>query len=304
MSSNSSSATNQNLILYHICALIPVTVWGASFISTKVLLTEGLNAVEIYIYRFLLAYVLTFLVCPKPFMSNSWRDELKFLICGVCGGSIYFIAENTAVIYTLVSNVSLIVALSPLLTTLIVGVMYKDDRPSKGMIFGSVVAFLGVGCVIFNSSFVLSIKPFGDLLALLAALSWAIYSVVLRSLSAVYSTWFISRKTFFYGLITALPFLLFERGYATWSVLSQPAVYGNLLFLGIICSMAAYIFWSIAVAKLGALKSGNYIYVSPLVTLIMSAWLLGEKVSIIGYIGCALILLGLILSEKLKVSDK
>lgn len=299
MSSRESS--NQNSLLYHICALIPVTVWGASFISTKVLLTEGLNAVEIYIYRFLLAYVLTFLVCPKPLMSNSWKDELKFAVCGICGGSIYFIAENTAVIYTLVSNVSLIVALAPLLTTLIIGVMYKDDRPSKGMLAGSVIAFLGVGCVIFNSSFVLSIKPFGDLLALLAALSWAIYSIVLRSLSAVYSTWFVSRKTFFYGVVTALPFLLFEPSCATWEMMTRPVVLGNLLFLGLVCSMAAYIFWSVAVAKLGALKSGNYLYVSPLVTLLLSALLLGENVSVIGYAGCGLILAGLILSEKLKI---
>lgn len=299
MSSRESS--NQNSLLYHICALIPVTVWGASFISTKVLLTEGLNAVEIYIYRFLLAYVLTFLVCPKPLMSNSWKDELKFAVCGICGGSIYFIAENTAVIYTLVSNVSLIVALAPLLTTLIIGVMYKDDRPSKGMLAGSVIAFLGVGCVIFNSSFVLSIKPFGDLLALLAALSWAIYSIVLRSLSAVYSTWFVSRKTFFYGVVTALPFLLFEPSCATWEMMTRPVVLCNLLFLGLVCSMAAYIFWSVAVAKLGALKSGNYLYVSPLVTLLLSALLLGENVSVIGYAGCGLILAGLILSEKLKI---
>ena len=299
MSSRESS--NQNSLLYHICALIPVTVWGASFISTKVLLTEGLNAVEIYIYRFLLAYVLTFLVCPKPLMSNSWKDELKFAVCGICGGSIYFIAENTAVIYTLVSNVSLIVALAPLLTTLIIGVMYKDDRPSKGMLAGSVIAFLGVGCVIFNSSFVLSIKPFGDLLALLAALSWAIYSIGLRSLSAVYSTWFVSRKTFFYGVVTALPFLLFEPSCATWEMMTRPVVLCNLLFLGLVCSMAAYIFWSVAVAKLGALKSGNYLYVSPLVTLLLSALLLGENVSVIGYAGCGLILAGLILSEKLKI---
>lgn len=301
MSSHKSSIKTQNSLIYHICALIPVTVWGASFISTKVLLTEGLNAVEIYIYRFLLAYLLTFLVCPKPFMSHSWKDELKFLVCGVCGGSIYFIAENTAVIYTLVTNVSLIVALAPLLTTLIIGVMYKDDRPSKSMLTGSVIAFIGVGCVIFNSSFVLSIKPFGDLLALLAAVSWAIYSIVLRSLSAMYSTWFISRKTFFYGVISALPLLAFEPSCATWEMFCRPAVWGNLAFLGLICSMAAYVLWSLAVGRLGALKSGNYLYVSPLVTLLLSAWLLGEQVSIIGYLGCALIMAGLIISEKLKM---
>ena len=197
-------------LVYHLAALLIVLAWGVSFVSTKVLLDNGLRPAEIYIYRFLLAYLLVLCVCHKRLFSNSLRDELLFATCGLCGGSIYFIAEKTALEYTLVSNVSLITAISPLLTTFLIGMIYKSERPSKGIYIGSIVALLGVACVIFNSSFVVKMNPIGDLLSFAAALSWAVYSLVLRKLNALYSIMFISRKTFFYGVLTALPFMLFQ----------------------------------------------------------------------------------------------
>ena len=295
----SGKSESQSQLLYHLGALLAVTAWGASFISTKVLLQNGLNPVEIYVYRFVLAYLCTLLICPRPFFSRSLRDELMFMLCGVCGGSIYFIAENMAVEYTLVSNVSLLTTTSPLITAIIVAVLYKSERVNKPMIFGSLVALTGVGCVIFNSSQEMQVNPIGDMLALLAALCWAIYSLVLRPLSAVYSTWFISRKTFFYGVITALPFLALEEQPFNLGALCKPEVMGNLLFLGLFASLIAYLLWGRTVRHLGAVKAGNYLYLAPVVTLALSAVVLHEHVSYMGYIGCALILLGLIVSERM-----
>ena len=285
------------MVWCHLGAVLAMVAWGISFVSTKVLLDNGLNAVEIYIYRFGLAYVLLLLMCHKKLLSNNWRDELLFLTCGLCGGSIYFIAENIALQYTLVSNVSLITTTSPLLTTLLLGALYKSERPSAGVLAGSVIAFLGVGCVIFNSSFVIKMNPFGDLLALGAAFTFAIYAVILRRLNAFYSATFITRKTFFYGVLTAIPFLSMESEYASIDVLLRPAVWGNFLFLSAFASVFAYMIWSIAIKKMGTVKASNYLYFQPVVTLIASAWILSEKVTIVGYTGCALILIGVWLSD-------
>ena len=217
-----------NLLLYHVGAAVAVIGWGVSFISTKVLLDNGLHPIEIYIYRFALAYVALLLFCHDRIMSNSWRHELIFMLSGLFGGSIYFISENVALEYTLVSNVSLITSLSPLLTVLLIGFVYRSDRPGKETILGSIIAFLGVGLVIFNSSFSLSINPLGDLLSLLAAMSWAIYSIVIKKLNPLYSALFITRKTFFYGVITAIPFLLIEPEITPPTVLLEPVLLANL----------------------------------------------------------------------------
>lgn len=288
-----------SLIWYHLGALLTITAWGVSFVSTRVLLDNGLRPAEIYVYRFVLAYLIVFCACHKKIWANSWRDELLFMTCGLCAGSIYFIAENTALEYTLVSNVSLITSVSPLLTAIMVGAIYKSERPSRGTIIGSLVAFMGVSCVIFNSSFVIKMNPLGDMLSLLAALSWAIYSLVLRRLNALYSVMFITRKTFFYGVITAIPFMLLEPTDTTVDVLLRPEVWSNLLFLGVFASMLAYLIWAQAIKHLGAIKASNYLYIQPIITLIASVLLIDEHITVVGYIGCILILLGVWLGDKL-----
>ncbi len=304
-----SFSSKSSLLLYHAGAAIAVIGWGISFISTKVLLGSGLNPIEIYIYRFAIAYLALLIFSHKRIRSNSWRHELLFMLGGMVGGSIYFIAENVALEYTLVSNVSLITSLSPLLTVLLIGFLYRSERPGKETILGSTVAFLGVGLVIFNSSFNLSINPLGDLLSLLAAFCWAIYSIILKRVNPLYSALFITRKTFFYGVITALPFLLIESEIASPSVLMQPKLLLNLLFLALYCSMFAYLLWAMAIGKLGAVKANNYMYFQPVVTLVFSFLILGEKISAVGYTGCAMILLGVWMSDylqqrKLRVKNK
>lgn len=288
------------MVLAHAGALLCIAMWGVSFVSTRVLLDNGMLPVEIYIYRFALAYILILLFCHSRIRSYSWRDEGLLALCGILGGSVYFLAENFALRYTLVSNVSLLTSMSPLITALIVGFIFKGDRPGSGMLLGSAIAFVGVGCTIFSSSFNLEINPLGDLLAILAAFSWAFYSLVLRKLNATYDVWFITRKTFFYGVVTALPFLLFEPPHFTpVDIVKSVPVLSNLLFLGLGASLVAYVLWAETVRTMGAVKANNYMYLQPIFTLIFSYIVLDETVGFFGYLGCGLILGGLWLGDYL-----
>ena len=293
----SKSIKSKTNIIAHAIALIVVIAWGVSFVSTKELLDAGLHPLEIYIYRFVLAYVLLLAINHKKIISNSWSDELWFLAAGVCGGSLYYLAENTALVYTLSTNVSLITSLTPLLTVFLVGFLYKSEKPSSGVYIGSVVAFLGVGFVIFNSSFNLKMNPLGDILSFAAALVFAFYSLILRRLNAQYSGTVITRKTFFYGVVTALPFLLLEPSLVPIGDLMKPAILGNLAFLGVICSLLAFLGWTEAIKGIGAVSASNYLYFQPVVTLIVAAIILGEPITTIGVTGCVLILTGVWLSE-------
>lgn len=291
---------NSSPVLYHLLAFFVAAVWGVSFVSTSKLLDAGIQPTEIYIIRFVIAYLVILALTFRKIMSDSLKDEVLFMICGLCGGSIYYIGENTALQYTLVTNVSLLVTLSPIITVLLTKMMYKTEQLSKDFIVGSIIAFIGVACVIFNSSFNIEVKPLGDLLSIFAAVSFAIYCIVVKKLNARYDTLFISRKIFFYGVITALPFLTFQDHFMDFAILKEPVVWMHILFLGVVCSMLAFILWNEAINKLGASRASNYLYFSPVITLIASVWLLNENVSIVGYIGCALTIGGVIVSEKVK----
>lgn len=284
----------------HIAAFATVAMWGYSFVSSKVLLDNGLGPVHIYFYRFVIAYLLILIVSHKRLWASNWRDEGLFVLCALTSGSLYFIAENTALQYTLTTNVSLLTSLSPLITAMLVGLVYKTEKIGMGTWLGSAIAIIGVGCVVLNSSASLEVRPLGDFLALSAALSWAFYSLMLRKLNAHYDVWFISRKTFFYGILTAIPFMIFEQeSVPVANIISRPEVIGNLLFLGVGASFIAYVLWALTIKQVGAVKANNYMYLQPIVTLVVSAIVLGEHVTLIGYLGILMILGGLWAGENI-----
>lgn len=282
--------------------IITVSAWGTSFISTKVLMDRGgFTPVQMYTYRFSAAYLLLLLyTCRKSLLSKNWRDELTFLVCGVCSGSLYFITENFALKHTTAGNVSLLASISPIFTTILMGVFYRV-RIGSGVILGSVIAFIGVGFIVFSGGDGMEIHPAGDLLALSAALSWGIYSIAVKRLLPVYNSFFITRKLFFYGSVTSLP-LLFAAGapyhLETLVDMAHPEYVLNFLFLVLMCSVMAYLLWNESIKILGAVTANNFLYGQPLVTMVAAALILHDPFTMLGGIGCVLIVGGLVLSDK------
>ena len=105
-----------------------ILVWGISFLNTRVLLDAGLTPTEIFVARFTIAYVSLLVVSRFKVRYTGWRDELLFVVCGVAGGSAYFIAENTALELTLISDVAVLVSTAPLTTALMGAIFYRDER--------------------------------------------------------------------------------------------------------------------------------------------------------------------------------
>jgi len=196
------------------------------------------------------------------------RDELTLSVAGITGGSLYFLTENMALEYAPASNVSLIVCTAPVWTAGLMSLLYRGERMTRRQAVGSALAFAGMVLVVLNGRFVLRLSPRGDMLALSAALLWMVYSLVIKRIGGRYPAVFITRKVFFYGLLTILPVFVFQPFSITSEVLARPAVWGNLLFLGIVASMLCYVLWNAAMHRLGAVRTTNYIYFNPLVTII------------------------------------
>lgn len=284
-------------IKYHLLALAVIVVWGVSFVNTKVLLDYSLNPTEIFIYRSVVAY--TGLVVWSRFKIRvyPWRDEALMALLGLLGGTCYFIFENTALKLTLVTDVAILVALNSLFTTLLAAAFLREERFTWVKLVGSIVAFAGVGLLTFTGGFVWGDGLLGDLLAILAAAVWAVYSIILKRINKRCSILDITRKVFFYGVLFALPLLQWQ-GPMHWSILAVPAVAANLLFLSLICSMVAFFIWGEVTVRIGAILTANYLYLSPVVS-VAAAWLIyGETIGCVGLLGCLLVLVGIILVER------
>ncbi|MDO4335644.1 MAG: DMT family transporter [Bacteroidales bacterium] len=307
MSATRKSDWKQSKQTGHIAALITVMCWGCSFISSKILMDDaGMTPVEVFVYRFSIAYLIILILTIRNIRSRSWADECQFALCGICSGTLYFLMENYALMYTSTGNVSLLSSLSPIFVAILLAIIYKT-RMRRGEIVGSGVAFAGVALVILSESISkglgFSINPLGDLLSLSCALSWAIYSIAVKRLIPFYNSLFITRKLFFYGLLTSVPLLIMQQQPLHFGVLldfSQPKYIMNLLFLAVMCSTVAYLLWNEAMKLIGPLAANNYIYLQPPITMIAGFWLLGETIYPFGYIGCALVLAGLVIADKKK----
>lgn len=296
--------TSHNNIRFHILAFFVVLIWGTTFVSTKTLINNGLTAINIYIARILLAYICICFIAPKKLFADTTKDELTLVAMGITGGSLYFLTENYALAYSFASNVSLIVCTTPLFTTILYSIISKEEKFSKRHLLGSIIAFIGMTFVVLNGHFVLNLSPIGDFLALMAAFSWAIYSCLIKKISRKYSNLFITRKVFFYGLLTALPVATFTGFNYSTQILSQPIILCNILFLGLIASMLCFVLWNVVIKHLGVIQSSNYIYLNPVVAVICSAFILSEKITQYALLGMMLILLGIFISQntqKIKV---
>lgn len=288
-----------NTWIYHLMAFATVAIWGCTFVSTKVLMLNGLSPAQIFTLRFLIAYVMMLAVYHSRLWADSWRDELKMMLLGISGGSLYFLSENEAMNFTSTTNTSLIVCSCPLFATLLVRLVYRSTtRISMMQLGGSLLAFAGMVIVVLNGRFVLHLSPLGDALAFTACLSWSVYSLLMKWVSAKYGAAFITRKVFFYGVLTILPYYIFYPTLPTAAVLTKPVVVGNLAFLGCLASMICFLTWNWCISKLGAVKATNWVYFNPITTMIFASWVLGEKITPYFLAGATCILLGMFVADR------
>ena len=286
-------------VFYHLVAFLTVAIWGTTFVATKVLMLNGLSPAQIFTLRFTIAYVLMLCFNHRRIFSDSWKDEAKMALLGISGGSLYFLSENEAMNFTTTTNTSLIVCSCPLFATLLVRLVYRhSSRINAIQLLGSLLAFVGMIIVVLNGRFVLHLSPVGDALAFTACMCWAVYSLLMKSVSGCYSAAFITRKVFFYGVLTILPYYLFVPGLPSLDIFAKPQVIGNLLFLGCLASMICFLTWNWCISKLGAVKATNWVYFNPITTMIFASWVLGEKITPYFLIGAACILLGMYVADR------
>lgn len=296
---------NKKTIAGHITALITIVIWGTTFISTKILLAD-FTPIEILFFRFLLGLLVLIIVYPKRLRLKDKRQEFTFAAAGLCGICLYYLLENIALTYTMASNVGVIISVAPFFTAVLSHVFLKTEEKLKAQFFvGFIVAMTGI-CLISFSGSELELNPVGDILAIVAAFVWAVYSLLTRKISSYgYNTIQTTRRIFTYGILFMLPFLfVFDFGLDVQKLV-KPEYALNLIYLGLGASALCFVTWNYAVKVLGAVKTSVYIYIVPVITVVTSVIVLKEEITRMAAIGIGLTLIGLFLSEsKLKFKKR
>ncbi len=284
---------------YYVLAIMIVAVWGSTFSATKALASSGMTTPGTFFFRFFGAWLLLLaLSCKKGLLATSLLDELKLALTGLLGGTLYYWLQNTALTMSQTTNVSFLMSFCPLITIVLASLFFKDQKITGNIVVGLLFALTGAGFVIFSGRHDLHLSPEGDVLALMAAVSWACYSLLLRPLARKYSSLFVSRKTFFYGWVSS--FSLFARSglAADVSLLAgNIPVLLDVVYLTVFASVFCYWAWGKVVSGLGPVRSASFLYLDPFFSTLFSFLLMDEVMTWRLATGLCLIFAGVFIAQ-------
>lgn len=278
--------------------LITVSLWGSSFVATKIVLSE-LNPLSIIILRQILGALLLLGVAISTNRTVSIdRKNFTRIFSLALIAVLHLWIQVTGMKYTSASNTGWIIGFSPIFMAIIGAFSFKEKLNPK-RIFGILIAFCGLMILISNGNLgnIDLISNKGDFLILLSALTWGIYSAVNKKITSTYPPLLIILFSFIMMTIILIPFTINEAFFISLIHLSLNS-WIAIIYLGVFNSGVAYVFWAQALKEMEAAKVGAFLYLEPFVT-VFTAWLvLNENITLIAILGGIIITFGVIIVNK------
>lgn len=276
-------------------ALFAVVVWGASFIATKVAL-QDVSPVTVVWLRFTMGVVIlgAAVAMRRQFALPRKSEWAYFALLGFLGITFHQWLQSNGLQTSEAGTTAWIVATTPVFMA-ILGRFILKERLGWLKTLGIFLAFGGVLLVVskgdLSSVSVGRLGAPGDKLILVSAVNWAVFSVLSRRGLKSYPAglmmfyvmtlgWLFTSVLFFAGANTAEIANLTFNGWL------------GIAFLGVFCSGLAYIAWYDALQALSAAQTGVFLYIEPLVAVVVAFFVLGEPITLASLVGGAVILFG------------
>ncbi|KAA8999471.1 EamA family transporter [Affinibrenneria salicis] len=299
---------NNKKLCAHLSLYLATSIWGSSFIFTKVILLADVPPITTAGLRFFFSFILLYIyiaITKKTSLRVSFRELLNYAILGFLGVTIFYWSENVSLLYISTASSSLIRALVPALT-LIMSFFVFGEKVTFTKLAGLIIAFIGSMVIILDSANFNSLINInvGYLYSFLATVTFALYSILTKVLTNNKNP----LKVIFYGFVFGTLFLI-PLGISEYSKLYSITITLNLilgfLYLIVFCSILSFFFWSWGLKFIDAGIASTYMNNVPLVTMVLGTLFLGEYLSGYLIIGGIFILSGIYLSSiKSKESER
>lgn len=288
----------RSIILTHLELLFVVAIWAGTFVATKIVL-EQIPPVLSALYRYVIASLILLALNFRGMEKIERSDYPQMVLLSLTGVTLYYLLQHYGINYTNATDASILISLSPVFIGLISWLLLKEPiRPVT--VLGLATAFVGSLLVITDGNFSwgqAGPRFWGDVLILLTAVSWAFYSVYGKKLLGRYRTGTLITWTTVIGTLFLVPFSIPELLHTTIQCPNW-FIWLNLLYLGGAASVYGYLAWYRALERLPAVTVGSYLYFRPLLTGIIAALVLGERVGAFVVAGGVLIIVGAYLSSR------
>lgn len=271
--------------------------WGLSFIWYKQAYPE-FRPISLVLFRLVISFVLLFIytIFQGKLKLPKVTDLKYFFLLAFCEPLTYFLGESFGMQLVSSTLASILIATIPLITSFIAFYLYKEQLGLRRY-FGILLSFLGVVFVVYFDGSI-GAAPFkGIILMMLAVVSAACYSIVLKRLSIVYSALIIVCYQNLIGIIYFLPiFLVYDAPVVNWKIYSMHD-FLPVIYLAVFASTLAFLFFIRGVQKLGVSKAIVFTNFIPIVTALCAGIMLNEKMSFIKITGILLTISGLLLTQ-------
>ena len=285
----------------YIKLILSTIIWGGSFIATKIAIQEISPAAVVWL-RFLIGITILGIYALKEgeLKIESWKDGFILAGLGFIGITLHQWLQSQGLVTSEATTTAWIVSTNPVFIALF-GWMILRERLSGLTIAGILLAMFGVLLVATKgdmlSLFSTGTRTPGDLLIMISAPNWALYTVLSKSILKRYSSLKVTFYTLLFGWLFSSIHFIHGRYWTDFHRLSLTG-WAGIIFLGVFCSAIAYIFYNDGMQKLTTSQVAIFLYLEPVFSTIIATLVLSEKIVFATFAGSALILAGVWLVNK------
>ncbi|MBU8918545.1 DMT family transporter [Bacillus sp. FJAT-29953] len=283
----------KNTLLGSIYLTLAASIWGGMYVVVKVVVAV-IPPLELVWMRYLVAIVALLII---GFITRQkWGIEKRYFLLiiaiGVIGNAISIVAQETGKMLSTAQMGAIITSSTPAFMVIFARFLLKERLTSKKGL-SVFQATIGVFLIVGIGDVELSSK-LGDISLLIAALTWALMSVLVKRLPSDYSQIVVTTYSIAVALIVLTPFVLPRLHAINISELTHPTIWGGLLYLGIVSIAGGFLLWNRGLQMLNASSGGIFFFFQPVVGTLLGWLILGETIGITFWIGSILILTGVI----------
>jgi drug/metabolite transporter (DMT)-like permease len=278
---------------------LAASIWGGMYVVVKVVVSV-IPPIELVWMRYCVAFIALLII--GLIKRQSWRiqkrDLLLLVIIGIIGNTISIVTQEYGTKFSSAQMGAIITSSTPAFMVIFARILLKE-RLNVKKILSVCLATIGVLLIVGNGTIDMS-GQLGGIFLLIAALTWALMSVLIKRVPKSYSPIAITIYPILVAIVLLTPFVLGRLHEIDTAQLVHPTIWGGVLYLGIISTALGFLLWNRGLQLLNASSGGLFFFFQPLMGTLLGWLLLGENIGGTFWIGAFLVLIGVLIVIKEK----
>lgn len=284
----------KNTLLGSLYLSLAASIWGGMYVVVKHVV-DFVPPLELVWIRYVIAIFALLIIGVVT--KQSWRiekqDFLLIFMIGLIGNTISIITQEVGTMLSTAQMGAIITSTTPAFIVLFARIILKEKITFKKAI-SIILATIGVATIVGNADIDPSLQ-LGGVSLLIAALTWALMSVLIKRIPSQYSQIVVTFYTTVVAIVLLTPFTISRLPEFDVQAMMHPSIWGGLLYLGVISTACAFLLWNRGLRMVNASSGGLFFFFQPIVGTFLGWLLLGEQIGLSFWIGTILIFIGVLL---------